>query len=485
MSRRSRRERLERRAARLGYIAGCCNNAQSQRPAVAVPRGGCDQIFERAATHDSALVRARAAADPRCPPPLRLWLRDDSAATVRWAPSAHAAAATIAKDPDPRLRRVAAQSEHTAAGVLAALAADPDPETARTAAANPHIASAALTAATISTDERVRAAAAANPTVSVLCLRNLAGDPHDIVRRAVATNPRSEPDMLRTLIGDAVGNVAAAAATNPSIDADVLVEAARDGRWVAEVASNPNTPPDLLDKLGSGRCVHISEEACPDNGDCWSEHSDSREEILTAVFANPGTDPELLRNLEIYVEDWEYETQTAIAASETNPLWLDELVDYPEPQVRLALACNPHTTSETLQRLAQAPDSAEHDYSWVRDAVAEHPSCPPQLLTEMITGRDPIRSAAANPSCPPQTLADIATGDLGSVLAGYAAQNPSTPPQTLTDLSGHRSEFIRSAVAANPSTPPFTIAELATSDPGADTLVALARRALRMPQQIQ
>ena len=433
--------------------------------------------------HDSALVRAHAATDPLCPPPLRLWLRDDSAATVRWAPSAHAAAAAIAKDPDPRLRRVAARSEHTAAGVLAALAADPDPETARTAAANPHIASAALTAATTSDDVRVRASAAANPTVSVLCLRNLAGDPHDIVRRAVATNPRSEPDMLRTLIGDGVGNVAGAAAANPSIDADVLVEAARDGHWVVEVASNPNTPPDLLDNLGSGRCVHTSEEACPDNGDCWAEHSDIREDLLAAVFANPSTDPELLRNLETYVDDWDYQTQTAIAASETDPLWLDDLAGYPDPQVRLALARNPHTNSETLQRLAQDPDTAEHDYGWVRDAVAEHPSCPPQMLTEMITGSDPIRSAAANPSCPPRTLADIATGDFGSVLAGYAAQNPSTPPQTLTDLSAHRSEFIRSAVAANPSTPPSTIAELAASDPGADTLVVLARRALRMPQQ--
>ena len=87
-----------------------------------------------------------------------------------------------------------------------------------------------------------------------------------------------------------------------------------------------------------------------------------------------------------------------------------------------ALARNPNTSQETLERLA-------NDNDWeVRYYVARNPNTPPEILERLENDRDPhVRIGIAyNPNTPPEILERLAN-DENWVVRYRVAQNPNTP----------------------------------------------------------
>ena len=101
------------------------------------------------------------------------------------------------------------------------------------------------------------------------------------------------------------------------------------------------------------------------------------------------------------------------------------------------------------------------DYD-VRVSVAENPSTPVDVLTELAKDRDwYIRSYAA---CNPNMLVDVLTElakDSDWYIRRYAAGNPNTPVDVLTELAKDSYWCVRRYAAGNPNTPVDVLTELA------------------------
>jgi hypothetical protein len=90
-----------------------------------------------------------------------------------------------------------------------------------------------------------------SPEILALLANNLANnDDHWVVRENVATNPNTPPETLDRLVNDDVG-VRIGAAQNPNTSPETLERLANDEDWCVrcEVAANPNAPQYIKDYL--------------------------------------------------------------------------------------------------------------------------------------------------------------------------------------------------------------------------------------------
>ena len=132
------------------------------------------------------------------------------------------------------------------------------------------------------------------------------------------------------------------------------------------------------------------------------------------------------------------------------------------------------TALHAVSHPAAPPDllSRAAHYSGPWYAVAQHPSCPPQLLRVLsLNIRATRRAAAANTACPPEVLAELAMDpDLRTRAA--AISNPSLPTVVLAAVRDPAADIDDAALAAsNPNSGPGLARRLAASD---DDAVAVA-----------
>jgi len=131
------------------------------------------------------------------------------------------------------------------------------------------------------------------------------------------------------------------------------------------------------------------------------------------------------------------------------------------------LFLNQATPTEVRERIADfaqttAEDEADSD-GYLECVVAARTSTPSPVLASLATNwRDEVREAVAeNPSTPPEILTKFAEE---YKFEGALARNPSTPPEILTQLAsdadGVRQRWMKTAVARNPATPPEVRAKL-------------------------
>ena len=280
-------------------------------------------------------------------------------------------------------------------------------------------------------------------------------------------------------------------AAEPSTDPELLRELAlsTDQQTRQSVAGNPNTPVDVLLRLGA--------------------------EFPSQLLDNPVFPLLLLENLNL-VAEIPLPTLRSILRHENVPVYiLEQVADQADLEVQLALVKNVQTPKGVLNRLTQSRHSqvvesarlhinlageltekyeerakevilgiipsaykadtpslavltqicpipefmVEH---WVRDssykdffcrAIADSPATFPSVLKHLAYHTDGYTQVRAvkNPNTPAETLRKLASEqDLG---LGSIAENPSTPSDALESLSTNQDPRVRIRVAQNPNTP--------------------------------
>ncbi len=267
------------------------------------------------------------------------------------------------------------------------------------------------------------------------------------------------------------------------------------------VAANPNTPPDVLLKLGA--------------------------EFPAQLLDNPVFSLLLLENLNL-VEEIPLPTLRSILRQENVPLYiLEKAADKADLQVQQALATNVQTPREVLQRLTQsrnaevkqaaqlhinlAGELAEEVYEekakeviqaiipdgykadtrslavlvqlcaipefivehWLQKSsyndfvcrvIAYSPATPPKLLKYLAQHRDRYKphGVAQNPKTPPEILRDLVIEQQENYVRFLVAGNSSTPIDVLEKLSQDKDKVVRLEVAQHPNVPLSLLKELAS-----------------------
>jgi hypothetical protein len=193
--------------------------------------------------------------------------------------------------------------------------------------------------------------------------------------------------------------------------------------------------------------------------------TDKNAEVRMAVASNPNTPQDILRHLGQEFPD-------AIVA---NPIFNILLLENPESQfIRLSLARSSTTSLETLAKLAKLPDEE------ILCAIAQNPNTPVAILEQLVqhppqiydyddpdgTEFDRLFSCIArNPNTPESLLIRLAQHSSGSVE--YAiVENPNTPAAILEKFANWRNSTMHQAIARNPNAPTAVLEKLAGEQSG-------------------
>ena len=210
--------------------------------------------------------------------------------------------------------------------------------------------------------DRRRAAAAANPSTPPELLANLAGDLSLVVREQAAKNPSLTSDTLMRLAADDALDIVVATAQNPQASPSVLRDCLRNTQgtqpWAERaayaVARSPAVDGTLLTAL-----LRMSPNS----------------ELELLVAESPHCPVEFLRHCA--QQDHPALRRRAAAHSNTDPATLRLLADDPDPDVATAVAENPSTGLDVLDRLVAHSQHAPR----IRLAVLSNPQVRPAEIT--------------------------------------------------------------------------------------------------------
>ena len=289
-----------------------------------------------------------------------------------------------------------------------------------------------------------------NQVAPVLAL--LAHDQDEDVRRAVAISRQAGADVLDLLARDSASRVADVARARRTPDPSELatLSLSDDGKVLAAVAMNPNTPADVKPEMARRLAPAANAET-------------SR--LLAQDEATPA---DVLQGLATHPSAWVRRTVASNKA--TPPEVMSILTSAAEAEIRAVVASDPRLPLENLVTLATDLESK------VRAAVAGNPSTPPAILIRLAADSDVevvmgvVRNEGATSDVLQQVVArhgekrleqdGVERIILGGDLLAEVAKNPNTPPAALETLADSRNT-VRAAVAGNPSTPPGVLDELA------------------------
>jgi hypothetical protein len=472
-------------------------------------------------------VRAAVAANPHAPADVVALLRSDDDSIVRDACPAGAAAevsrAELGRlEQDGERGRVLAAAQANAGRTrLARLAIDPNWKVRRACARNPMTSPAVLSRLAGDGDRDVRAAAAGNPTTAVAVCKRLAADGDDLVRASVAATTRDRA-TLRLFADETDSTVRAAALGNDQLDDDLVLTfilngesivrraaAKRAGLTIDALAELVETDdddvrlallrrPDFPDGMVA-RLLPTNPELAGDAGLLVRRPEQlAPERIGSIAAAAPWIIPAIVDRTDLpgvvlalgASPEWRLRQQAAQAAGADHVELLRSLSADPDHDVRQAVARNPFTPADIVERLTtddsvlvrraalQRPDlpSASvirltgDDDAEVRSTALGHPSCPTDLSSEQLaldegrtvsfavlraaaSGAMPRRLAVAHhPLATTRLLAGLAKDDYWQVREAVAG-NANASVVVLTRLAGDSDRDVRRAVAAHANTP--------------------------------
>lgn len=230
-------------------------------------------------------------------------------------------------------------------------------------------------------------------------------------RLAIAKNDRTSPDLLAQL----------------AVDKDAEIRQA--------VASNPNTPQDILLKLGK--------------------------EFPEALVANPIFNILLLENPES-----QFYRLSLARSSTTSVEILENLAQLPDEEILCAIALNPNTPVAILKQLVQNPpqiydyeDPDGTEFERLFACVAKNPNTPESILIQLAerAGSNVKYALAENPHTPVAILEKFA--DWRNFTMHQAlVRNPNAPTAVLEKLAGEQSKEIRELVKAHSNASEMAIA---------------------------
>jgi SEFIR domain len=279
---------------------------------------------------------------------------------------------------------------------------------------------------------------------------------HDPIMAMLASWERGKPSALRTalhLINAAnvtdqkvidmllevlqtVSLGISVAVIDPECPKSILSKlVASEGSIRQDIAGNPNTPMNTLEKLAT----------------------DEDPMIRQVIAYNSNTSLNALQQLikdENHQVRWEAARNSKIPAQS-----LEELVKGEDSIVGAGAACNPNMPVNTLEKLSTDESSN------VRSGAAGNPNTPASAFEKLITDQDPFvrRVAARNPNIPKSALEKLAI-DQDAFVRRVAASNPNMPLNILERLATDAISSIRKAATRNPNIPASLLERLVANE---------------------
>lgn len=328
---------------------------------------------------------------------------------------------------------------------------------------------------------------AANENTSQARLRELAGVSTELAR-IVAKNPSADPDLLRELGSSADESTRKAVTANPNTPSDVLLKlgAQFPGQLLDNlvfgllILENPNLLADM--PTATLRSL-LKRDVVPEGFLEWAAGS-SDEGVLLAVAMNLTTPKSALEKL---IQSWN--TEVAEAAK-LHVNWAGEMSEgWDEVALAAMKSTNLKKNSKDEAKLWEVGAISEVLlpvlHTNVLSAVAQNPETPEHILKVLGEMCDPYynisRALAQNPQCPPSFLEPL-VGSNDRAVRELAAENPNTPfallqqfqmqigivehphtdSDTLRELAMSQWEHIRLGVAGHLNTPQDVLEQLAT-----------------------
>jgi predicted DNA-binding WGR domain protein len=243
-----------------------------------------------------------------------------------------------------------------------------------------------------------------NLNLTLSLMSDLAANKNEEVRSELAQNPKLTPDLIKLLSADKSKQVQSRVAENLSTPIEILVslskEKDKDGDIKGALASNPNTPPAILEELmnfAQLRCAiahnpstpkNVLEELAIDDDPC----------VRSFIARNKNTPADTLRALmlEPYVE--KDDDKDKILAAFSSPDALSEL--RAEYLKKLCAGLKPSYERVYGLLLSDCPSTAltkcAKSALWLeRCAVAQNPSTPAKLMQALGSDSNSVVCGAA------------------------------------------------------------------------------------------
>lgn len=291
---------------------------------------------------------------------------------------------TLARDEDWRVRQAVATHPELAADVLSLLSSDTDADVRRAVVVHPQATEEILERLSVDEQQDIRLQVAQYPGAPLLALAILLADYDEQVRhaaqahpqtpvslieqyrRAEAVDPGLAGEFLRQLAGQTLWS-RVLAAQNPTTPLEALRELTRDSEWSVRqaVAKNPALTAEML--------VSLAQDSDRDVRQAVAEHRHTPQAILAellhdidenvrlSALRNPHLEPEALERYRAQLvlrgsrSRFALNRAVAISRREISPRELSKVRHWAAPEwvVRYAVAQNPHTPRQILERLAQ------------------------------------------------------------------------------------------------------------------------------------
>lgn len=331
---------------------------------------------------------------------------------------------------------------------------------------------------------------ATNKTTSPQRLRELA-ILSSTLARLVANNPNTDGDLLRDLIATSDGTTRHNVATHPNTPPEVLLKLA--WQFPKEVLENPGFEqilvenPNLLKRLSKKILLRLlKQDKVPPAFLEWVADYPNKQVLLAvAIPGNTSTTaleklnrsqyPEVVEAAKLHV-NWAQtpsltldEVLTAAASrAELETNWQSEnkllkcravpefILPVLTEETRLKIARSPDTSAKVLARLVK--DSDERREVEIRVAVAQHPHAPKNVLEQLLGDRSSGVSewAANHPKISLNILQEFHTRQ-------QAILNPNTPSEILSQLASSTERGMSLSLARHPNTPGNILENFAAS----------------------
>lgn len=346
---------------------------------------------------------------------------------------------------------------------------------------------------------------ATSPATLPDVLRQLACHKNPRIRYEVARNPRVPTDTKLQLMTDCeeipgLGSVRSALASNPDTPPTILESLAKENYSMVreKVAQNPNTPLSIIQELTMDKNGEVA---------CTASEIIKLRQSSYEVLDFSNESKRIANILETYQRpDWNknWSNRGHAASNPHTPIFLlEELAKDKEEMIRQGVASNPKTPINILEQLAK--DDSRH----VRNAIACNMRTPINIVFKQLA-RDSWASRGIAARMSSQSYGSAEVDDILNILAEESAssitiilqrliqegkeaariylarrvdlpadllvqlarsseykvreaiaQNSSTPGEGLVYLADDKRLKIRLALAQNPNTPSIVIEELA------------------------
>lgn len=240
-----------------------------------------------------------------------------------------------------------------------------------------------------------------------------------------------------------------------------MIEERVSARFDSELAVNPGTPADVLERLygrGDGyvRAAVIAHASCPP-ALLQRAASDTDVHVLRQLAHKPDLDAALLERLAKHVDAGV--RRGAAGNTAISQTLLAALACDASSAVRRAMAARADLPLKLMKLLAVDDDN------WVRQWLARNPMLPVRMMGKLATDSEMEvrRAVARNPKCPGRLLKLLSEDASPWVRSGVAYQ-PNASAYLLSRLAQHEEVDVLSGVASNAHTPQKILQRLVESE---------------------